>query len=128
MSKATTEQKKSRTRYSRQYKDEALASAERVGISRTAAQWNLKEPQLYAWRTKARQGVNTGEREQQLVNENIPRKRQPAEQAEKLVLVKSGFQIDATHLGRLFQRESLAQSVAVHLGLWCSLGKVRTSP
>lgn len=58
MSKATTEQKKSRTRYSRQYKDEALASAER---------------------------------EQQLVNENIPRKCQPAEQAEKLVLVKKRF-------------------------------------
>ncbi|MDF2400914.1 hypothetical protein [Aeromonas sp. 5HA1] len=87
MSKATTEQKKSRTRYSRQYKDEALAS----GMSRTAAQWNLKAPQLYAWRTKARQGVNTGEREQQLVNENIPRKCQPAEQAEKLVLVKKQF-------------------------------------
>lgn len=53
MSKATTEQKKSRTRYSRQYKDEALASAERVGMSRTAAQWNLKEPQLYAWRSQS---------------------------------------------------------------------------
>ena len=91
MSKATTEQKKSRTRYSRQYQDEALASVERVGMSRTTAQWNLKEPQLYPWRTKARQGVTTGEREQQFVNENIPRKHQPAEQAEKLVLIKKRF-------------------------------------
>jgi len=81
MSKATTEQKKTRTRYSQQYKDEALALAERVGMSKAAAQLGLKEAQHYAWCTKARQVMDTGEREQQLADENVRLKRQLAEQA-----------------------------------------------
>ena len=79
MSKTTTEHKKTRIRYSQQYKDEALALAERVGMSKAAAQLGLKEAQLYTWRTKARQVMNTGEREQQLADENVRLKRQLAE-------------------------------------------------
>jgi len=81
---------KDRTRYSQQYKDEALALAERVGMSKAATQLGLKEAQLYAWawRTKARQVMDTDEREQQLADENVRLKRQLAEQAEELALVK----------------------------------------
>jgi len=98
MSKATTEQKKTRTRYSQQYKDEALALAERVGISKAAAQLGLSEAQLYAWRAKARQVMDTGEREQQLADENVRLKRQLAEQAEELALVKKAAAYFAKHL------------------------------
>ena len=98
MSKATIEQKKTRTRYSQQYKDEALALAERVGITKAAAQLGLKEAQLYAWRTKTRQSMNTGAREQQLADENVRLKRQLAEQAEELALVKKAAAYFAKHL------------------------------
>lgn len=98
MSKTTTEHKKTRTRYSQQYKDEALALAERVGMSKAAVQLGLKEAQLYAWRTKARQVMNTGEREQQLADENVRLKRQLAEQAEELALVKKAAAYFAKHL------------------------------
>ncbi|NBA14382.1 transposase [Aeromonas caviae] len=60
MSKTTTEHKKTLARYSQPYKDEALALAESVGMSKAAAQLGLKEAQLYAWRIKARQVMNTG--------------------------------------------------------------------
>ena len=98
MSKATIEQKKTRTRYSQQYMDEALALAERVGITKAAAQLGLKEALLYAWRTKIWQSMNTGAREQQLADENVRLKRQLAEQAEELALVKKAAAYFAKHL------------------------------
>ena len=98
MSKTTTEHKKTLTRYSQPYKDEALALAESVGMSKAAAQLGLKEAQLYAWRIKARQVMNTGEREQQLADENVRLKRQLAEQAEELALVKKAAANFAKHL------------------------------
>jgi len=98
MTKATIEQKTPRTRYSQQYKEEALALAERVGTSKAATQLGLKEAQLYAWRTKAKQLMDTGEREQQLADENVRLKRQLAEQAEELALVKKAAAYFAKHL------------------------------
>ena len=98
MSKTTTEHKKTLARYSQPYKDEALALAESVGMSKAAAQLGLKEAQLYAWRIKARQVMNTGEREQQLADENVRLKRQLAEQAEELALVKKAAAYFAKHL------------------------------
>lgn len=98
MTKATIEQKTSRTRYSQQYKEEALALAERVGMSKAATQLGLKEAQLYAWRTKVKQLMDTGEREQQLADENVRLKRQLAEQAEELALVKKAAAYFAKHL------------------------------
>ncbi len=98
MTKATIEQKIPRIRYSQQYKEEALALAERVGMSKAATQLGLKEAQLYAWRTKAKQLMDTGEREQQLADENVRLKRQLAEQAEELALVKKAAAYFAKHL------------------------------
>jgi len=48
MSKATTEQKQTRTRYSSQCKNEALALAEYVEMSKAAALMDLMDAQLYA--------------------------------------------------------------------------------
>nr|WP_257497614.1 transposase [Aeromonas hydrophila] len=67
-------------------------------MSKAAAQLGLKEAQLYAWRIKARQVMNTGEREQQLADENVRLKRQLAEQAEELALVKKAAAYFAKHL------------------------------
>ena len=66
-----TTQKKSgkvtRTRHSQQYKTEALALAERVGVASAAKQLNLHESQLYSWRGRARLDRQRSEVELQLV-------------------------------------------------------------
>ena len=67
-------------------------------MSKAATQLGLKEAQLYAWRTKARQLMDSGEREQQLADENVRLKRQLAEQAEELALVKKAAAYFAKHL------------------------------
>ena len=79
---------KSRKRYSKQYKDEALALAERIGVSEAAKQLGLHDTQLYAWRSKARLQQQRGEVEEKLALENARLKRQLAEQAEELAILK----------------------------------------
>lgn len=77
-----------RKRHSQQYKNEALALAERVGVAAAAKQLGLHESQLYAWRSKARLQLEQGEAEQKLAVENARLKRQLAEQAEELAILK----------------------------------------
>ena len=81
-------QKKTRNRYSQQFKDEALALAERVGVAGAAKQLGLNENQLYNWRGKHRRIQSQSETEQQLAAENARLKRQLAEQAEELAILK----------------------------------------
>ena len=88
MTKQTKAEKVSRRRYSQQYKDEALALAERVGVGAATKQLGLHESQLYSWRSKARLNRERGEVEQQLAVENARLKRQLAEQAEELAILK----------------------------------------
>lgn len=77
-----------RKRHSQQYKNEALALAERVGVAAASKQLGLHESQLYAWRSKARLHQEQGEAERQLAVENARLKRQLAEQAEELAILK----------------------------------------
>ena len=79
---------KSRNRYSQQYKDEALALAERIGVPNAAKQLGLHDTQLYGWRVKARLNQQRSEVEQRLAVENARLKRQLAEQAEELAIIK----------------------------------------
>lgn len=79
---------KLRKRYSQQYKDEALALAERVGVSEAARQLGLHDTQLYSWRGKARQRQQRSEVEAKLALENARLKRQLADQAEELAILK----------------------------------------
>lgn len=79
---------KSRKGYSKQYKDEALALAERVGISEAARQLGLHDTLLYSWRGKARQKQQRSELEEKLALENARLKRQLADQAEELAILK----------------------------------------
>ncbi len=78
----------SRKRHSQQYKAEALALAERVGIPVAAKQLGLHESQLYSWRVKNRLHEERSAVEERLALENARLKRQLAEQTEELAILK----------------------------------------
>lgn len=50
--KKAVNQKTPRTRYSREFKQQALARAERDGVSKAAQELGLYASQLYTWRTQ----------------------------------------------------------------------------
>ena len=78
---------KSRKRYSQQYKEEALALADRVGVPEAAKQLGLHDTQMYSWRGKARQKQQRSVVEEKLALENARLKRQLADQAEELAIL-----------------------------------------
>ena len=88
MKKQKTQNKQPRKRYSPEYKVEALMLAEKVGVSEAAKQLGLHESQFYNWRGKARLRQSQNDIEQQLATENVRLKRQLAQQAEELAIVK----------------------------------------
>lgn len=88
MARATKQNKQTRKQYSAEYKSEALALAARVGVTAAAKQLGVNESQLYAWRGKVRREQGQGEAERQLAAENARLKRQLAEQAEELAILK----------------------------------------
>lgn len=83
-----TQSGKTRQRYSQQYKTESLALAEKVGVAAAARQLGLHASQLYNWRSKARLAQDKSVVEERLLLENARLKRQLAEQAEELAIVK----------------------------------------
>ena len=88
MARAVKQDKQTRNRYSDEYRSEAQALADRVGVASAAKQLGLHESQLYAWRGKARREETQGESERQLSAENVRLKRQLADQAEELAILK----------------------------------------
>lgn len=52
MARQASPMKQTRTRHSQAYKEEALALAERIGVSQAAEQLGLQPSQLYGWRSK----------------------------------------------------------------------------
>jgi len=88
MARATKQVKQTRKQYSTEYRTEALALAERLGVAAAATQLGLHESQLYGWRGKARREMSQGESERQTAAENARLKRQLAEQAEELLILK----------------------------------------
>jgi len=88
MARAVKQDKQTRNRYSDEYKSEALALADRVGVASAAKQLGLNESQLYAWRGKVRRDEAQGESERRLSAENVRLKRQLAEQTEELAILK----------------------------------------
>lgn len=71
MARPASLMKQTRTRHSQAYKDEALALAERIGVSKAAEQLGLHASQLYGWRSKTQQTRTSSEREQALKVECI---------------------------------------------------------
>ncbi|RDB43823.1 hypothetical protein DU490_05270 [Halomonas sp. DQ26W] len=88
MVKQATPMKKTRTRYSDAYREEALALADRVGVTAAARDLGLQPSQLYQWRAKVQQKKNVSEREQALAEENARLKRQLAEMSEEVAITK----------------------------------------
>ena len=54
MTRRSKVKKTVRKRYSQEFKEEALALAERLGVPAAARELSLHESQLYGWRVKAR--------------------------------------------------------------------------
>jgi transposase len=77
-----------RKRYSQEYKTESLSLAKRVGVKEAAKQLGLHESQLYGWRGKADTESNRSEREREQATEIARLRRQLADQAEELAIVK----------------------------------------
>ena len=93
-----TKPSKTRQRHTQQYKTESLALAEKVGVPTAARQLGLHESQLYNWRSKARLSQDKSAVEERLLVENARLKRQLAEQAEELAIVKKATEYFAGSL------------------------------
>lgn len=88
--------KKTRIKHSPEFKAEALKLADKVGVAATARQLSLHESQIYGWRKNSKKDTNTSQREQELAAEVAKLKRQLAEQAEELEIVKKAALAIAT--------------------------------
>lgn len=88
MTNKTGTKKAVRRQHSQDFRKEALALAAKIGISNAARELGLHSSQLYSWRSKARVQRDQSDLEQSLATENARLKRQLAEQAEELAIVK----------------------------------------
>ncbi len=88
MTKQTGTKKTSRKQHSPEFKEEALALAEKIGIPKAAKELGLHDSQLYGWRSKAKVKRDQSDLEQSQAAEIARLKRQLAEQAEELAIVK----------------------------------------
>ena len=86
-SKAGTK-RTTRRKHSPEFRAEALALAEKIGIPKAARELGLHDSQLYGWRSKARATRDQSDLEQSQAAEIARLKRQLAEQAEELAIVK----------------------------------------
>jgi transposase len=106
------QKKTPRRRFSAEFKTEAVGLAEQVGVFGAAKQLGLHEPQLYAWRKKARFEASRSETEKELVIENALLKRQLAKQVEEITILKKAAAYFAkslklsTRLCRIIQANS----------------------
>jgi transposase len=88
MTSKTGTKKTTRRKHSPEFRAEALALAEKVGIPKAAKELGLHDSQFYGWRSKARAERDQSDREQSLAAENARLKRKLTEQAEELAIVK----------------------------------------
>ena len=88
MAKQSKSSQKPRRRFAKEFKSEALALAEKVGVSEAAEQLNVQPSQLYAWRAKAHALQRQGEAERKLATENVRLKRLLAEKEQEVAILK----------------------------------------
>ena len=88
------------TRHSAEFKQEALKLSTQVGVSKAALQLGLHESQLYNWRKQQQYEQSRSERESSLALENVRLKRQLAQQAEELSILKNAATYFAQQLKR----------------------------
>jgi transposase len=84
----TGTKKVTRRQHSPEFRQEALALADKIGIPKAAKELGLHDSQLYGWRSKARAMRDQSDLEQSQAAEIARLKRQLAEQAEELAIVK----------------------------------------
>ena len=88
MTGKTGTKKVTRRQHSPEFRQEALALADKIGIPKAAKELGLHDSQLYGWRSKARATRDQSDLEQSQAAEIARLKRQLAEQAEELAIVK----------------------------------------
>ena len=88
MARQSRNSKKPRRRFAKEFKSEALALADKVGVSEASEQLTVQPSQLYAWRAKAQLVQRQGEVEQKLVTENARLKRLLAEKEQEVAILK----------------------------------------
>lgn len=79
---------KPRRQHSSEYKAEALKLASSTTVASAAKKLGLYESLIYSWRSAANKKANTSDTESSLITENAKLKRQLAEQAEELEILK----------------------------------------
>ena len=72
----------------REFRQEALKLAERIGVAAAARELNLYESQLYNWRSKQQNQQTSSERELEMSTEIARLKRQLAERDEELAILQ----------------------------------------
>jgi len=82
------EGQRTRTRYSPEYKGEALKLAESVGTAEAAERLGLSAALRYSWKSRSRLEEGRSEAKTRLLAENARLKRRMAEQAEELAILK----------------------------------------
>ena len=100
MNTKTTVGKTTHFRHSDEYKQESLKLAAQIGVAKAAKQLGLHESQLYTWRKLAEHAKTVSEREASLATENARLKRQLAQQAEELSILKNAATYFAQQLKR----------------------------
>lgn len=95
--KQATKVKQKRKQHTQEFRDEALVLAERVGVTAAAQELGLHSSQLYDWRQKAHRRQSQSEIEQNQATEIARLKRQLAEQAEELAILKKAATYFAKH-------------------------------
>lgn len=80
--------KKTRKIHTQEFKQEAVNLAAKQGVAKAAKELGVYESQIYEWRTKLSRKANTSQREAELAAEVAKLKRQLAEQAEDLAILK----------------------------------------
>ena len=88
MTRARSAVKTTRKRHSEEFKAEVLALADTVGVNAAATQLGLHSSQIYGWRSKAQLLKKRGQIDEEQARELVRLKRQLAEQAEELALLK----------------------------------------
>ncbi len=95
MSKKPTPQ--TNKRYTAEFKAEALRLAERLSVAEAAEKLGIYPSQIYSWRSALNSSRTGVERESLLAAENARLKRQLAEQAEELEILKKAATYFAKH-------------------------------
>lgn len=98
MPRQSRSEKSTRRRHSQEFKSEALALAENIGVGEAAAQLQLQPSQLYAWRSSAERSKRRGKAEQEMATENARLKRQLAEKEQEVAILKKASAYFAKHL------------------------------